>query len=97
MPSEIDFLGSMKSRLGDMTVRDWQPVHLGIFWLSVALFGFPTWLLLSLGASALAGLYPYQNWFEVIPIVFAFLVFSAAVALGLSVTWKWLDARPKPQ
>ena len=81
-----------------MAVKDWHPVQLGIFWLVVALFGIPMWLLLSLGASALAGLYPYQDWFEIIPIVLAFLVFSAVVALGLSVTWRWLDARPaKPQ
>jgi len=77
-----------------MAVKDWHPVQLGIFWLVVALFGIPMWLLLSLGASALAGLYPYQDWFEIIPIVLAFLVFSAVVALGLSVTWRWLDARP---
>ena len=81
-----------------MAVKDWHPVQLGIFWLVVALFGVPMWLLLSLGASALAGLYPYQDWFEIIPIVLAFLVFSTVVALGLSVTWRWLDARPaKPQ
>ena len=76
-----------------MAVRDWHPVQLGIFWLLVVLFGFPMWLLLSLGASALANRYPHQDWFEVIPIVLAFLVVFAVVALGLGVTWRWLDTR----
>jgi hypothetical protein len=81
-----------------MAVRDWHPAQLGIFWLLVALFGFPMWLLLSLGASALTDLYPYRDWFGVIPIVLAFLVVFAVVALGLSVTWKWSEARQaKPQ
>ncbi len=78
---------------GGMAVKDWHPAQLGIFWLLAALFGFPMWLLLSLGASALTDLYPYQDWFGVIPIVLAFLVGFAVLALGLSVTWKWSDAQ----
>jgi hypothetical protein len=76
-----------------MAVKDWHPVQLGILWLVVVLFGFPTWLLLTLGASWLANRYAHQDWFEVIPIVLAFLVVFAVVALGLSVTWKWLETR----
>jgi hypothetical protein len=81
-----------------MAVKDWHPVQLGIFWLLVVLFGFPMWLLLSLYASWVTGRIPHQDWFEVIPIVLAFVVVFAVVALGLSVTWKWLDTRQaKPQ
>ncbi len=83
---------------GDMAVREWHPVQLGIFWLVVVLFGFPMWLLLSLGASWITNRYPHQDLFEVIPIVLAFLVVFGVVALGLSVTWRWLDTRQaKPQ
>jgi hypothetical protein len=76
-----------------MAVRDWHPAQLGIFWLLLALFGFPIWVVLARGAVWLVGRYRYQDWFEVIPIVLAFLVVFAVVSLGLSVTWKWLDAR----
>ena len=81
-----------------MAVRHWHPVQLGIFWLLAALFGFPMWLLFTLVASWITGRYPHQGWFEAIPIVLAFLVVFAVVALGLSVTWRWLDTRQaKPQ
>lgn len=81
-----------------MAVKNWHPVQLGIFWLLIVLFGFPTWLLFTLGASWLANRYPHQDWFEVIPIVLAFLVVFGVVALGLGVTWRWLDTRQaKPQ
>ena len=90
--------GGMPGYTGDMAIRDWHPVQLGIFWLVVALFGLPMWIFLTLGASALADRYPHQDWFEAIPIVLAFLVVFAVVALGLSVTWRWLDTRQaKPQ
>ena len=85
--------GGLPGYSGVMAARDWHPVQLGIFWLSVILFSFSMWLLLALGASALANRYPHQEWFEVIPIVLVFLVSLAVVALGLSVTWIWLDTR----
>ena len=86
-------LGGLPGYSGVMAARDWHPVQLGIFWLSVILFSFSMWLLLALGASALANRYPHQVWGEVIPIVLVFLVSLAVVALGLSVTWIWLDTR----
>jgi len=80
-----------------MAVRDWHPVQLGTFWFLLALFGFPIWVVLARGAAWLVDRYPHQDWFEVIPIVLAFLVVFAVVALGLSVTWRWLDARQARQ
>ena len=76
-----------------MAARDWHQVQLGIFWLSVVLFSFSMWLLIALGASALANRYPHQGWLEVIPFALAFLVVLAVVGLGLSVTWIWLETR----
>ena len=77
-----------------MNVREWHPVQLGLFCLLIALFGFPIWLGLSLVGDFVTGQYPRQDWFEVIPIVLAFVVVFGVVALGLMVTWRWLDARP---
>lgn len=77
-----------------MNVRKWHPVQLGIFWLLIALIGFPTWVGLSLVGDFVTGRYPRQDWFEVIPIVLAFVTVFAVVTLGLMVTWRWLDARP---
>ena len=76
-----------------MAVKDWHPIQLGIFWLLLALFGFPIWVVLSRYAAWVVGRYSYQDWFEVIPIALAFLVVFAIMALGLSVTWRWRDAR----
>jgi hypothetical protein len=77
-----------------MKISDWHPVQLGLFWILLAAFGLPVWLGLSLVADFIAGRYPYQRWFESVPIALAFVVVFLVVALGLSVTWRWLDSRP---
>jgi len=78
-----------------MAIKDWPPVQLGIFWLVLAIFGLPTWLLLTLGVSAASHKYAGQDWYEAIPIVLAFVVVCGFVVLGVAVTWKWLDSRPE--
>jgi len=77
-----------------MDVGKWHPVQLGLFWLLIVVFGFPIWLGLSLVGDFVTGRYQGQDWFEVIPIVLAFVTVFAVVTLGLMVTWRWLDARP---
>jgi hypothetical protein len=76
-----------------MAIKNWHPVQLGIFWLVAALFAIPVWIVLARFAAWLVGRYAYQDWFELIPTVLAFLVGFAIVGLGLNVTWKWLDTR----
>ena len=76
-----------------MNLNSWGPVHLGVFWLVIVVFGLPAWLLLSMLGNWLAGRYPYQDWFEFIPIGLAFLVVFLVAAFGLLVTSRWLDAR----
>ena len=78
-----------------MNIGNWHPVQLGLFWLLLALFGLPVWIGLSIVADFVAGRYPPQDWFEFIPIGLAFLVVFLVAALGLTVTWRWLDARPE--
>jgi hypothetical protein len=81
-----------------MVINEWHPVQLGLFLLLIAVFGLPVWVGLTLGASALANLYPYQDWFEAIPIAMAFLVVFLVVGFGSAVTMRWLDGRSaKPQ
>lgn len=77
-----------------MNVRNWHPAQLIVFWVLLAAFGLPAWLGLSLVADFLTGRYAYQRWFESIPIALAFLVVFCVVALGATVTWRWLDSRP---
>lgn len=79
---------------GRMNVSSWTSVHLGVFWLVIAVFGLPAWLLLSMLGNWLAGRYPYQHWFGFIPIGLAFLVVFLVAAFGLAITWRWLDSRP---
>jgi hypothetical protein len=78
-----------------MNVKDWHPVQLGLFWLLLALFGFPVWLGLAIVGDFLANRYPPQPWFELIPIGLAFVVVFLVVGLGALVTSRWLDARPR--
>lgn len=78
-----------------MAIKNWHPVQLGVFWLVLAIFGLPTWLVLSLGASAVSHRYSGQDWYDAIPIVLAFAVVFSFVTLGVGVTWRWLDSRPK--
>jgi len=77
-----------------MNVREWHPAVLGIFWLLIALFGFPVWIGLSIVGDFLAAKYPRQDWFEFIPIGLAFVVVFLVAGLGLMITSRWLDARP---
>jgi hypothetical protein len=77
-----------------MNIKDWHPIQLGLFWVLMAAFGLPVWLGLSLLADFLTGRYPYQRWFESIPIALAFIVVFLVVGFGLIVTWRWLDSRP---
>lgn len=76
-----------------MNVKNWHPAQLGLFWLLSAVFGLPIWLGLALLGDWLASRYPPQDWFEYIPIGMAFLVVFLVVALGLMVTWRWMDQR----
>ena len=77
-----------------MNVREWHPAVLGIFWLLIALFGFPVWIGLSIVGNFLAAKYPRQDWFAFIPIGLAFVVVFLVAGLGLMITSRWLDARP---
>jgi len=78
-----------------MNIRNWHPAMLGLFWLLIALFGFPLWIGLSIVGDFLAGRYPRQDWFEFIPIGLAFLVVFLVAGFGLMITSRWLDARPQ--
>ena len=79
-----------------MNVGNWHPVQLGLFWLILALFGFPVWLGLAIVGDFVASRYPPQPWFEVIPIALAFVVVFLVVAFGSVITSRWLDGRSKP-
>ncbi len=76
-----------------VSVKTWGPIQLGIFWLALAIFGLPVWLVLSLIGSMLTDRFQWQAWFELIPILLAFLVVFSVVGLGLVVTLRWLDGR----
>lgn len=77
-----------------MDIKTWHPIQLGIFWLVLIIFGLPVWLILSLTGSMLTDRFQPQAWFELVPIVLAFLVVFGVVGLGLVVTVRWLDGRP---
>ncbi|MBT8478350.1 MAG: hypothetical protein KJO06_05485, partial [Gemmatimonadetes bacterium] len=69
-------------------------IQVVIFWLVLVIFGLPVWLVLSLIGSMLTDRFQWQAWFELIPILLAFLVVFSVVGLGLVVTLRWLDGRP---
>ena len=77
-----------------MNIGNWHPVHLGLFWLLLALFGLPVWIGLSIVADFLTSRYPRQDWFELIPIGLAFLVVFLVVGFGMLITLRWLEGRP---
>ncbi len=78
-----------------MDVKGWHPAQLVLFWLVISLFGLPAWIGLSIVADFVTGRYPSQGWFDYIPIGLAFLVVFLVAVFGLTITWRWLDARPR--